>query len=63
MRGSIRQRTPGSWEFTVELNYNSAGARRRKFEPVRGIKASPNAVSGRSSPPRTRDWLDRFETV
>ena len=39
MRGSIRQRTPGSWELTVELGYDASGTRRHKFETVRGTKA------------------------
>ena len=39
MKGSIRQRTPGSWELQVFLGRDSNGKRRRVTETVRGKKA------------------------
>ena len=39
MKGSLRQRSPGSWEITVDLGRDPLGRRRRKFATVRGTKA------------------------
>ena len=38
-RGSLRQRSPGTWEVTVDLGRGPLGKRRRKFQTVRGTKA------------------------
>ena len=39
MNGSIRQRSPGSWQLTVDLGRDLRGRRRRKYVTVRGTKA------------------------
>ena len=39
MKGSLRQRSPGSWEITVDLGRDPLGRRRRRFATVRGTKA------------------------
>ena len=39
MNGSIRQRSAGSWQFTVDLGRDSRAKRRRKWLTVRGTKA------------------------
>ena len=41
MKGSLRQRSPGSWELTVDLGRDPLGRRRRKHLTVRGTKALP----------------------
>jgi hypothetical protein len=38
MKGSLRQRRPGSWELTIDLGRDALGQRRRKYLTVRGIK-------------------------
>ena len=39
MRGSIRQRTKGSWEITIDIGRDPAtGKRLRHFETVNGRK-------------------------
>ena len=44
MRGSIRQRTRGSWEITIDIGRDPAtGKRLRHFETVRGRKADAEA--------------------
>ena len=39
MKGSIRQRSKGSWELCVDLGFDADGKRRRKYDTVRGTKA------------------------
>ena len=39
MQGSIRQRSPGSWELTVDLGRDQSGKRQRRYQTVRGTKA------------------------
>ncbi len=39
MKGSIRQRSAGSWELTVDLGRDPLGRRKRKHVTVRGPKA------------------------
>ena len=39
MKGSLRQRSPGSWELTVETGRDASGKRRRRYFTVRGTKA------------------------
>ena len=40
MRGSIRQRSKGSWEITIDIGRDPAtGKRLRHFESVKGRKA------------------------
>ncbi len=39
MKGSLRQRSPGSWELTFDLGRDTFGKRRRKHLTVRGSKA------------------------
>ena len=72
MNGSIRQRTPGSWELTVDLGRDARGRRRRKYVTVRGTKAQARrrlrellSVLDRGMDLPTervllRDWLDRY---
>lgn len=38
MKGSIRRRTKGSWEISVDLGRDAQGKRQRKFENVKGLK-------------------------
>ena len=72
MNGSLRQRSPGSWELTVDLGRDARGKRRRKYLTVRGTKAQarrrlrePRSVldMGIDLPTENillRDWLDRY---
>ena len=39
MRGSVRRRSRGSWELTVDLGRDAGGKRIRQFRTVRGTKA------------------------
>ena len=39
MKGSLRQRSPGSWELTIDLGRDAEGRRQRKYVTVRGTKA------------------------
>ena len=39
MKGSLRQRSPGAWEITVDLRRDPLGRRQRKDLTVRGTKA------------------------
>ncbi len=39
MKGSIRQRSAGTWELTVDLGRDPIGRRRRKYHTVRGTDA------------------------
>ncbi len=36
IQGSIRQRSPGSWELTINLGRDLRGKRRRKHVPLQG---------------------------
>ena len=40
MKGTIRQRSPGSWEIQVFLGRDASGKRIRKTETVRGKKSN-----------------------
>ena len=39
MKGSLRQRSPGSWELTVDMGRDALGKRLRKSLTVQGTKA------------------------
>ena len=39
MNGSIRQRSKGTWELTIDMGKDGNGKRRRKFVAVKGTKA------------------------
>ena len=70
MKGSLRQRTPGTWELTVDLGRDGRGKRRRKYQTVRGTKRMAQAKlrelltaidRGMEIPTERillRDWLD-----
>ena len=38
MNGSIRRRSKGSWELTIDLGHDAHGKRKRKFVSVKGTK-------------------------
>ena len=40
MKGSIRQRSPGSWELTIDLRRAALGKRRGKYATVSGTKSA-----------------------
>ena len=40
MKGSIRQRTQGSYELTIDLGRDALGKRRRKYVTVQGTKST-----------------------
>ena len=72
MQGSIRQRSPGSWELTVDLGRDQSGKRQRRYQTVRGTKAHAtrelrklltNLDHGMNLPDDrilVRDWLKRW---
>ncbi len=72
MKGSLRQRSPGSWELRVDLGRDAFGKRRRKSKTVRGTKTHAQRVlremltrldkgMGLSAEKvLLRDWLDRW---
>ena len=72
MKGSIRQRSPGTWELTIDLGRDALGKRRRKHETVRGTKAQAQrrlrellfiqdrGIDIPTDRLRLRDWLDRW---
>ena len=72
MKGSVRQRSPGSWELTVDLGRDADGKRKRKYVTVRGTKAQAQRKlremlsildRGMTLPLGKvilRDWLDRW---
>ena len=72
MQGSIRQRSPGSWEITLDVGRDGQGRRRRRYKTVRGTKAQAQRElrrllssldAGMSVPDENillRDWLDRW---
>ncbi len=39
MRGSIRQKSRGSWQIAIDTGAGQAGERRRHFETIRGRKS------------------------
>ena len=39
MKGSLRQRSPGSWELTIDTGRDALGRRQRKFVTVQSTKA------------------------
>jgi hypothetical protein len=40
LKGSVRSRSKGTWELTVDLGTDANGKRRRKFVSVKGTKAN-----------------------
>ena len=40
MKGSIRQRTPGSYELTIDMGRDELGRCRRKFVTIRGTNST-----------------------
>ena len=44
MRGSVRRRSRGSWELTVDVGRDAEGKRVRQFRTVRGTKAEAERV-------------------
>lgn len=72
MKGSLRQRSPGSWELRVDIGRDAFGKRRRKSKTVRGTKTHAQRVlremlatldkgMGLSAEKvLLRDWLDRW---
>ena len=44
MKGSIRQRSAGTWQFTVDLGGDARGRRRRKYVNMHGTKAQADAA-------------------
>ena len=40
MKGSIRQRTQGSYELTIDLGRDALGKRRRKYVTVQGTNST-----------------------
>ena len=72
MKDSLRQRSPGSWELTVDQGRDSLGKRRRKSLTVRGTKAAAQRELRRllstldrgiyipSERIRLADWLHRW---
>ena len=72
MKGSLRQRSPGSWEITLDLGVGSGGKRQRKYVTVRGNKSQAQRRmrellsvldKGMALPAEkisVGDWLDRW---
>ena len=72
MKGSILQRSPRSWELTIDLGRDALGKRRRKFLTGRGTKARAQRELRRrlstldkgidlpSEKIFLRDWLHRW---
>ena len=72
MKGSLRQRSTGSWELTIDMGRDLLGQRRRKFVTVRGNKAQAqrklrellsNVDQGIAIPNgklSLGDWLERW---
>ena len=72
MKGSIRQRTPGSYELTIDLGRDALGKRRRKFVTIQGTKSTAQRELRRllstldrgidlpSERITVRQWLDRW---
>ena len=72
MKGSIRQRSTGTWELTIDAGRDPLGKRRRKYVTARGTKAQAQrklrellSSMDRGMDISTdrilfRDWLDRW---
>ena len=72
MKGSIRQRSPGTWELTIDAGRDPLGRRRRKYVTVRGTKAQAQrklrellstmdrGIDISTDKILLRDWLDRW---
>ena len=72
MKGSLRQRSPGSWELTIDTGRDALGRRQHKFITVQGTKAQAQRRlrellsildKGLGLPAEKillRDWLDRW---
>ena len=72
MKGTIRQRNPGSWEIQVFLGRDSNGKRMRKTETVRGKKSDAqrrlreilSELDRGITPTKTRyklgEWMDKW---
>ncbi len=72
MKGTIRQRNPGSWEIQAFLGRDASGKRIRKTETVRGKKSDAqrrlreilSEVDRGAIPANTRyrvgEWLDKW---
>ncbi len=72
MKGTIRQRNPGSWEIQVFLGRDAHGKRMRKTETVRGKKSDAqrrlreilSELDRGISPTKTRyklgEWMDKW---
>ena len=72
MKGSLRQRSPGSWELTIDTGRDALGRRQRKFVTARGTKAQAQRKlrelltsldQGIALPAEKillRDWLDQW---
>lgn len=72
MKGSLRQRSPGTWELTIDLGRHPSGKRHRKYQTVRGTKAQAQrrlrelltsldqGIVPNTKRIRLRDWLDRW---
>ena len=72
MKGSLRQRSPGSWELTIDTGRDALGRRQRKFVTVQSTKAQAQRRlrellsildKGLGLPAEKillRDWLDRW---
>ena len=72
MTGSIRKRSPGSWELTIDLGRDANGKRIRRYSSVKGTKKQADQrlrellteLDGGVVPftgrVMMRDWLDRW---
>ena len=72
MKGSLRQRSPGSWELTIDTGRDALGKRQRRFFTARGTKAQAQRKlrelltsldQGIALPAEKillRDWLDQW---
>ena len=72
MTGSIRKRSPGSWELTIDLGRDANGKRIRRYASVKGTKKQAEQrlrellteLDGGIEPftgrIMMRDWLDRW---
>ncbi len=72
MKGSLQQRSPGSWELRVDIGRDAFGKRQRKSKTVRGTKthaqrvlrelltALDKGIGLTTERILLRDWLDRW---
>ena len=58
MRGSIIQRSPGSWTLVFDMGRDGQGRRRQKWKTVRGTKA--DAELPRQLEPQGRIFVRRL---